>query len=488
MKKYINGSLLTMVAFLFFWITAPNAKAATGVSLPSVNENISYNSIQGILGDIPNQTNALINNDTIMDLMTGNVLKEFDSYADTAVANEEGNVFALGDGYKLFIYDGFDKKVYQSENLFGAEDSYFSYYKSNNYDFTLDTFVPNEDVLLFSSKTKLIAFNTRIGQVEFVTGLSNSKQILATPSTILSISDKQINLYDNRGNYQDVIVPASNIETAVVSADYKKLYVATSDAHLQIYDIASGEQELPLDRNAYYVGNDPAIQMHIDQSGKYLAITSEYNGFKLFEAKTGFRIYTELDGARGPVFVMPKGKFVLVDRELYNGKNLNKYVTKINLSSKLLKLEIGYQYTPEVVATLANQSTQTINSQIKVQSSNLNVAYFDQYENKLIAAKKGTTTLRVQYLGFYEDKKVTVVDTKKPVIKGAKNRTIYQWSSFDPKAGVQAFDGTIDLTSKLKVKGKVNTQKPGTYKITYSVVDGAGHKTTKTIKVKVKKW
>ncbi|WP_238548527.1 DUF5011 domain-containing protein [Bifidobacterium biavatii] len=77
------------------------------------------------------------------------------------------------------------------------------------------------------------------------------------------------------------------------------------------------------------------------------------------------------------------------------------------------------------------------------------------------------------------DRTITVVDTTKPVITGALNKTIEAGTSFDPKQGVTASD-TVDgdLTSQIKTSGTVNTSKPGSYTITYTVSDKSGNTTT----------
>ncbi len=54
------------------------------------------------------------------------------------------------------------------------------------------------------------------------------------------------------------------------------------------------------------------------------------------------------------------------------------------------------------------------------------------------------------------------------------------------KSGVRASDsGGGDITADVKVKGKVNTKKLGTYKVVYKVVDALGHSSQKTMKIKV---
>lgn len=65
-----------------------------------------------------------------------------------------------------------------------------------------------------------------------------------------------------------------------------------------------------------------------------------------------------------------------------------------------------------------------------------------------------------------------------PVISGVGNQTITVGESFDPLAGVTATDKEDgDLTSQIKVTGKVDTAKEGNYPLTYSVTDSDGNET-----------
>lgn len=76
-----------------------------------------------------------------------------------------------------------------------------------------------------------------------------------------------------------------------------------------------------------------------------------------------------------------------------------------------------------------------------------------------------------------------------PTLHGIDNKTIYVGDKFDELEGVSAADREDgDLTSKIKVEGKVNTTKAGDYKISYSVADSEGLTTNKqrTITVKEK--
>ena len=72
----------------------------------------------------------------------------------------------------------------------------------------------------------------------------------------------------------------------------------------------------------------------------------------------------------------------------------------------------------------------------------------------------------------------------------ASDKAIYLNDTFNPLDKVTAFDSEDgDLTKNIKVtKNTVNVTKPGTYEVTYEVVDSKGLKTTKTIKVTVKEY
>lgn len=84
---------------------------------------------------------------------------------------------------------------------------------------------------------------------------------------------------------------------------------------------------------------------------------------------------------------------------------------------------------------------------------------------------------------------------KKPKIIGAKNQTVAYGSTFKVKKGVTAknttgFNATSLLEVSVKYKGKkvskVDTTNPGTYKVTYSIVDEIERKAKATVTVKVK--
>lgn len=78
-------------------------------------------------------------------------------------------------------------------------------------------------------------------------------------------------------------------------------------------------------------------------------------------------------------------------------------------------------------------------------------------------------------------------DTEKPVItlKGNSEITLNQGDKYNDE-GASATDNIDgDITSKIKVSGKVDTTKSGMYTITYTVTDKAGNRTEATRKVTV---
>jgi hypothetical protein len=82
---------------------------------------------------------------------------------------------------------------------------------------------------------------------------------------------------------------------------------------------------------------------------------------------------------------------------------------------------------------------------------------------------------------------ITVKDMTKPVITGAKNLKLKRGRYFNPKSGVKAWDNVDkDLTSKIKITGKVNNKKRGTYKLIYKVSDKSGNSAAVTRIITIK--
>ncbi|SHO51235.1 L,D-transpeptidase family protein [Anaerocolumna xylanovorans] len=76
---------------------------------------------------------------------------------------------------------------------------------------------------------------------------------------------------------------------------------------------------------------------------------------------------------------------------------------------------------------------------------------------------------------------------KLPTLKGAGSKSVEWGSKVDLYAGVKAVSSTgLDITKNIKASGKVDSFTAGSYKITYSVNDTLGKKTSKTVTITVK--
>ena len=79
-------------------------------------------------------------------------------------------------------------------------------------------------------------------------------------------------------------------------------------------------------------------------------------------------------------------------------------------------------------------------------------------------------------------------DTVKPEIKlnGNATITIKLNEKYEDPGATASDNKDGNLTDKIKISGKVDTSKPGTYTITYTVEDSSGNKATVTRTVIVK--
>ncbi|MFJ8262523.1 DUF5011 domain-containing protein [Rummeliibacillus sp. NPDC094406] len=157
----------------------------------------------------------------------------------------------------------------------------------------------------------------------------------------------------------------------------------------------------------------------------------------------------------------------------------------ILIPSNLETLEVGEKEDLAITVITNGQST-TVNSNITWTSSDQSIAKIDS--NKIIPLKKGNIVLNVVYKNISTNFKVNITDTKAPILSGVDNKTIYKGTVFNAKKGISAKDANDgNITNKIKISGKVNSNKIGTYKLTYTVVDSSGNKTTKNRTITVRR-
>lgn len=88
------------------------------------------------------------------------------------------------------------------------------------------------------------------------------------------------------------------------------------------------------------------------------------------------------------------------------------------------------------------------------------------------------------------ERKLLPADVVPPVVtlKG-DSRVVLAWGDGYPEPGYTAMDNCDgDVTSRVKVSGRVSIYRPGTYTLTYSVEDAFGNVGTTTREVVVKEW
>ena len=151
------------------------------------------------------------------------------------------------------------------------------------------------------------------------------------------------------------------------------------------------------------------------------------------------------------------------------------YVTyKLNGKDNI-KLRFGDDYKEEYVSFSINNKE---NNNIIIKS-NLNTKKVGDY---IVLYKLDNK--------YYLFRKVSVIDDVKPEINllGKEEMIIDYGSNYKEPyfTATDNYDG--DIKNKIKVKGKVNTKRSGTYKLTYKVSDSSGNtcKKTRTVIVKDK--
>ncbi len=135
-------------------------------------------------------------------------------------------------------------------------------------------------------------------------------------------------------------------------------------------------------------------------------------------------------------------------------------------------IEVGDKFNPMTRVTAYDEEDGNITKDIKVIENTVNTSKAGTYKvvYKVTDSNGAATTKSITEI---------VKSNDKPVISGADSTSIKEGTSFDSMKGVTATDKEDgNITKHIKVTGSVDTNKPGTYELTYTVNDKSGNSTT----------
>lgn len=166
---------------------------------------------------------------------------------------------------------------------------------------------------------------------------------------------------------------------------------------------------------------------------------------------------------------------------LFNKNQTTKTEAKTGLSK--LVAELGIQDKNFEYGTTFNKTDLKIPNDVKVLIDGEEVTNTYTFKNL------GRIPITLEKLNSNGQKEteiinVNIIDTKQPEIIGAADRTIKQGETIDLKENIKVEDNTDELID-VSVVGKVDTNVPGEYEITYIAIDQSNNSSEKKIKIKV---
>ncbi len=166
---------------------------------------------------------------------------------------------------------------------------------------------------------------------------------------------------------------------------------------------------------------------------------------------------------------------------LFNKKKKSTIENKTELAK--IVSELGIQDKNIEYGTNFNLSNFKIPNDVKVLIDGEEVTNTYTFKN---LGKTAITFEKLDNKGQKETEtiNVNIVDTKQPEIIGAEDRTIKQGETIDLKENIKVEDNTDELID-VSVIGKVDTNVPGEYEITYIATDQSNNSSEKKIKITV---
>ncbi|MCU4992662.1 DUF5011 domain-containing protein, partial [Bacillus cereus] len=149
-------------------------------------------------------------------------------------------------------------------------------------------------------------------------------------------------------------------------------------------------------------------------------------------------------------------------------------------------LKVGEEFDPMSDVSATDKEDGNLTNKVKYKG-NVDTSKPGKYIVEYwVVDSKGVNATATRSVIVKENDETPDMEPKLTVPTGA---TINVGDKFDPMTGVKAIDNEdSDITDKVTVDGSVDTSKPGTYELTYTVSDSKGHTVTakQTITVKQK--
>lgn len=383
---------------------------ATGVKMPVVS-NSGYYSYQQIPLNSSGGTqyiNLMSSDASINDMITGNLLKRIFTNIESVATNDQGS---------LFIATKSRGTIYYATVLEDAQKLTTDFKMK-----TVHGFLSKTNTFIGTYDNRLMGYNFDTKQLEFTLQLGNEyNNLFAINKDIAVANGNNITIYDEKGNYKDVLQFDSEITSITYSPDGQMLLVGTEKSDIQCFDANSSYKanNIPLFKDTQ--GSNKIV---FDSTGDYVGAIRKVNNYnedmnlRLFSLKQNQRIYTELDNEEqnrygGDLVLSNNAKFIQYGGTTYNAKNITKSPKSISLPTQYITMEAGSELKPAVTAKLLDGTTTTMTDGVTWKSDDLSVAYYDEYNGVFKPKQTGTFTLRASYLGFSTDVQVTV--TKSPL-------------------------------------------------------------------------
>ena len=266
--------------------------------------------------------------------------------------------------------------------------------------------------------------------------------------------------------------------------------------------------------NSYvYIHSSFIKKINKTVNGKYNSVNLQENNYTYKEYSSG-------------AFYTPKTATILKNTTLSTSSSLNDNIGSLNkgmivpvfmsayLNDKPVAYLVESVYSKNQRAWVDASSLEFVNKDLL--STNLNTNYLNVYNDVsgsvigsiytntysvIVDSKKVNNDLWIKI--HYDNNTYAWLNTNistslgtisyttnlinQPPTITASDKTIFVGEEFDSLKDVKAIDSEDgDITKNIKVSGSVDTNKPGTYEITYQVEDKNKERATKTIKVIVK--